>query len=60
MALGAVRRRVAIPGAEVDPGVPAVVDPGLEEDLHAGGAQLGGRALARNPKAIRALDTAPM
>jgi hypothetical protein len=34
---------VAVRGAEVDPGVAAVVDPGLEEDLQAGGAQLGGR-----------------
>jgi hypothetical protein len=25
---------VAVRGAEVDPGVPAVVDPGLKEDLH--------------------------
>jgi hypothetical protein len=33
---------VAVRGAEVDPGVPAVVDSGLEEDLHAGGPQLGG------------------
>ena len=36
---------VAVRGAEVDPGVAAVVDPGLEEDLHAGGSQLGGCGL---------------
>jgi hypothetical protein len=33
---------VAVRGAEVDPGVAAAVDPGLIEDLHAGGAQFGG------------------
>jgi hypothetical protein len=31
---------VAVRGAEVDPGVAAVVDLGLEEDLNAGGPQL--------------------
>jgi len=36
---------VAVRGAEVDPGVAAVIDPGLVEDLYAGGPQLGGRGL---------------
>jgi hypothetical protein len=36
---------VAVRGAEVDPGVAAVIDPGLIEDLHAGGPQLGRRGM---------------
>jgi hypothetical protein len=42
---------VAVRGVEVHPGVAAVVDPGLKEDLHAGGPKLGGRVLSstRNP-----------
>jgi hypothetical protein len=36
---------VAVRGAKVHPGVPAVVDPLLQEDLRSGGPQLGGRAV---------------
>jgi hypothetical protein len=36
---------VAVRGAEVDPGVAAVVDPGFQEDLHPGGPQLGRRGV---------------
>ena len=36
---------VAVWGAEVHLGVPAVIDPRFEEDLHSGGSQLGDRAV---------------
>jgi hypothetical protein len=43
---------VAVRGAKAHPAVAAVVDPGLVEDLHAGGPKLGGRvwmSSTRNP-----------
>jgi hypothetical protein len=36
---------VAVRGAEMDPGIAALVEPRVEEDLHASGSQLGGRGL---------------
>jgi hypothetical protein len=36
---------VAVRGTEMHPGVAAVIDPGLEQDLHAGRPQLGRRGL---------------